>query len=128
MTSWRENSKSGLTEGDPIRCGESESWNALLSDGVTFRVLVLRIVRLVFLTRTTALMRQLRNTVPHVVGENLVDQRLIADVPAPRFLSERLQHARINADRDQTAGFFPNRRTPDPAHCLQLFGGCLGNV
>src|SRR4051794_6689735 len=100
MTYWRETANRVSRRGDPIRCGESESWNALLSDGVTSRVLVLRIVRLVFWTRPTALMRQLRNPVPHVVGEDLVDQRLIADVPAPRFLSERLQHARINADRD----------------------------
>jgi len=40
-----------------------------------------------------------------VFGENFVDQRLVADVPAARLLSESIENAGINADRDQLTRF-----------------------
>ena len=46
-----------------------------------------------------------------MIREHLVDQRLIADVSAARFLAERLEDARINADRDQSAQCVTKRLT-----------------
>ena len=47
-----------------------------------------------------AVTAELGDPVPNVFREYLVDQRLIADVTAPRFLTEGLEHARINPNRD----------------------------
>jgi hypothetical protein len=49
-------------------------------------------------------------------------------MPAPRFLAERLEDARINPDRDQTAGFVPEWRPPHSAHPLQLIVGRFWNI
>ena len=70
----------------------------------------------------------LRDVFADVIREHLVDQRLIADVSAARFLAERLEDARINADRDQSARFVTKRRPPHSPHRLELFGRRLRNV
>lgn len=72
--------------------------------------------------------RRLRQTVADMIGEHLVDQRLVADTAAARFLSKRLEDAWINADRDQSARFVADRRPTDPPHRLQLFARCLRNI
>ena len=54
----------------------------------------------------------LRDVFADVFREHLIDQRLVADVSAARFLAERLEDARINADRDQSARFVTERRPP----------------
>ena len=72
--------------------------------------------------------RGLRHTVADVIGEHLVDQRLVADMTAARFLSERLEDAWINADRDQSPRFISDRRPTDSAHRLQLCARRLRNI
>jgi hypothetical protein len=52
-----------------------------------------------------------------VFREYLVDQRLVADVSAARFLAERFEDARVDADRDQPSRFVTKRRPPHPAIC-----------
>ena len=70
----------------------------------------------------------LRDVFADVFREHLVDQRLVADVAAARFLAERLEDARINADRNQSSRFITERRPPDPSHHMELFRRRLGNV
>jgi len=43
---------------------------------------------------------QLRDAVADVIGEHLVDQRLVTDMAAARFLSKRFEDARINSNCD----------------------------
>ncbi len=71
---------------------------------------------------------RLRDVFADVFREHLVDERLVADVSAARFLAERLEHARIDANRDQSSRFVAKRRPPYPSHRLELFGRRLGNV
>ena len=70
----------------------------------------------------------LRHVLANVFREHLVDQSLVADVSAARFLAERLEDGRIDADRDQSARLLAKRRPPDPSHRLELFDRRLGNV
>jgi hypothetical protein len=65
---------------------------------------------------------RLRYVFADVFREHLVDERLVADVSAARFLAERFKHARIDADRDQSSRFVTERRPPHPPHRLELFG------
>lgn len=73
-------------------------------------------------------MNQLGDTVANVIREYLIDQGLVADVSTTRFLAERLEDARIDADCDQSARFVPDRRPSDSAHRLQLFARHLRNI
>ncbi len=72
--------------------------------------------------------RQLCDVLANVFREDLVDQRLVADAPAMRFLAQRLEDAWIEADRDQSARFVTERRPPHPPHRLELLGRRRGNV
>src|SRR5690348_1922166 len=62
----------------------------------------------------------LRDTLANASREHFVDQRLIADAATARFLTERIEDARINADRDQSAGRVTDRRPSHTPHRLQL--------
>jgi hypothetical protein len=42
----------------------------------------------------------LRHVLAHVSGQDLVDQRLVADASPSRFLAELIEHGRIDADSD----------------------------
>ena len=54
------------------------------------------------------------------VGEDLVDERLVADTSSACFLAGLIEHARIDADRDPLSGFVTERRAADSSHRLQL--------
>lgn len=49
----------------------------------------------------------------HVFGEHFIDQRRVSQVAAPRLFSKLVDHAWINAHRDQLARLFADRRTDD---------------
>jgi hypothetical protein len=55
-----------------------------------------------------------------VLGEHLVDQRLVSDTPAVRFLPELIEHAWIDTDRNQLAWFVTKRGPTHSSHCLEL--------
>ena len=52
----------------------------------------------------------LRDVLPRVLRQYLVDERLIADTPRARLAAERLEDARIDTNGDQLTRFFPERR------------------
>jgi hypothetical protein len=63
-----------------------------------------------------------------VLGENFVDERLVADAPATSLLPELLEDARVHADRDELTRRVTKWRSPYTPHRLQLRGGRLGDV
>jgi hypothetical protein len=72
--------------------------------------------------------RVLRHVLADVLGENLVDQRLVADAPAARFLTELIEDAWIDTDRDQLTRFVTEWGPTHPSHGLQLRGRRIGYV
>lgn len=71
---------------------------------------------------------RLRDVFADVFREDLVDQRLVADMSAARFFAKRFEDARIDPDRDQSSRFVTEGRPSDPSHRLELFERRLGNV
>jgi hypothetical protein len=62
----------------------------------------------------------LRDVLLHVLGQDLVDERLVPDFPPAGLLPKSLEHARIDANGDQLARFAPERRPAHPSHRLEL--------
>ena len=60
--------------------------------------------------------------------QDIVDQRLIADVPSLRFLPEILQYLRVDADRDELPRYFTERRSTYAPSPPQFFAGRFGDV
>lgn len=70
----------------------------------------------------------LRHGLADVLGEHVVDERLIPDALAARGLPELLEHPCIDTDGDQLPRRIAEWRTPDPAHRPELIRGRLRNV
>jgi len=54
--------------------------------------------------------------------QHFVDQRLIPNPSAARFLSELIEHTRIDTDRDELAGFVTEGGPAHAPHRFQLLG------
>lgn len=65
--------------------------------------------------------RGLRDVFPDVLGEDLVDQRLIADALSACGLPKLLEYDGVEANRNQLARRLADRRTSDPTHGPELF-------
>jgi len=63
-----------------------------------------------------------------VLGEHLVDKRLVAHAAAPRFLPELLQHACVDPNGDQSARSIAKGRPAYPPHRRQLRGRRIRDV
>ena len=66
---------------------------------------------------------RLRDIFAHVASQNFVDEGLVPDAAATRFLAELFEHSRIDANRDQLARLVAERRPADAPHGLQLLRG-----
>jgi hypothetical protein len=64
----------------------------------------------------------------NVLGEDFVNQGLVAHVSAARFLAELIEHARIDTDGDQLTRFVTERGSTDTSHRLELHRRRLGDV
>jgi hypothetical protein len=65
---------------------------------------------------------------PHVPGEDFVDERLVADAPATSLLPELLEDTRVHADRDELARRVTKWGSAYTSHRFDLRGGRLGDV
>src|SRR5262249_37371098 len=65
---------------------------------------------------------------PDVCGEQLMDERLIADARARCLHAQGAQDVGVEADRDQLARRAPERRPADPPGTSQLLVGTLRDV
>lgn len=70
----------------------------------------------------------LRDVLADVLGEHVVDERLVPDALSARGLPELLEHAGVHADRDQLAWGVPDGGPTHPAHRPELNGRCLRDV
>ena len=70
----------------------------------------------------------LRNILPNVLRQDLVDQRLIPDTSPLRFPPKLRQYLDVEADRDQLTWDIAERRPPDAPHGAELCRRRLGNV
>jgi hypothetical protein len=71
---------------------------------------------------------RLRHVLPDVLGEHVVDERLIPNAPSTCGLSKLLQYASVEPNRNQLARRIPNRWTTHPAHGPELIRGRLRDV
>lgn len=69
-----------------------------------------------------------RHVLPDVLGQDLIDERLIADAPPFGLLTELPEDASVEPNRDQLPRRIAKRRSSDPAHRPQLLGRRLGDV
>jgi hypothetical protein len=69
-----------------------------------------------------------RNMLLHVLGQHLVDQRLVAYLPPPRLFADTIQDVWIQANRDETTCRVTEQRATDPTHRAQLLVRRLRNV
>jgi len=65
---------------------------------------------------------------PDVCGEQLMDERLIADAGASRLHAQGAQDVGVETDRDQLARRAPERRPADSPRASQLLVGQLRDV
>ncbi len=77
--------------------------------------------------RTRPLLR-LRDILSDVCRQDLVDEGLVPDTAAARFLAELIEDTRIDTNRDELAGFIAKGWPTHAPHSLQLLGRRLGNV
>ena len=70
----------------------------------------------------------LRNVLPNVLLQDLVDQRLIPDLAPLRFPPQLRQYLDVEANRDQLTWDSAHRRPPDASHRAELRHRRLGNV
>jgi hypothetical protein len=71
---------------------------------------------------------QLRDVLPNVPRQDLVDQRLIPDMSPLRFPPKLRQYLDVEADRDQLTWDIAERWPPDAPHGAELRRRRLGNV
>ena len=62
----------------------------------------------------------LRDILADVPSQDFVDKGLIPDAASTCFLAELIEHARIDANRDQLARFIAKGRATDAPHRFQL--------
>jgi hypothetical protein len=67
--------------------------------------------------------RRLRDVLADVPRQHFVDEGLISDPAALRFLTKPREHGRVNTNGNQLARLVAQRRTSDAAHALQLLRG-----
>jgi len=65
---------------------------------------------------------------PDVGGEQLMDERLIADASASRLHAQGAQDVGVETNRNQLAGRTPERRPADAPRASQLLVGQLRDV
>src|SRR5258708_2425308 len=70
---------------------------------------------------------QLRN-VFYVVGQHFIDERLVSQIPALRFLPKLVDHSRIESDRNKLTRLLADRRTSDAPHRAELLSRSLWNI
>jgi hypothetical protein len=63
-----------------------------------------------------------RDILANMLGEDGVDERLVADATPPSLLAKTLEDRRIEADRNELARFLPERWAADAPHRPELFG------
>jgi hypothetical protein len=71
---------------------------------------------------------RLRDGLAGVLGQDLIDEGLVADAPPPRFFAELLEHSGVNTDRDQFSRLVAEWRPSDPSQRPQLRGRGVGDV
>ena len=64
----------------------------------------------------------------HMLGQHLVDQRLISDASPARLFAELFENIRIDPDRDQLTRFGAKRRPTNATHRFQLCRRRFGDV
>src|SRR5512145_983715 len=69
-----------------------------------------------------------RNILPDMFGQDLVDQRLVSDLPALRLFTEAVQDVWIHPDRDQPTCSLPKRGPADSTHRPELFVRRFWNI
>jgi hypothetical protein len=62
----------------------------------------------------------LRDILADVPSQDFVDQGLIPDAASTCFLTELIEHSRIESNRDQLARFIAKGGATDAPHCFQL--------
>ena len=70
----------------------------------------------------------LRHVFADVSSQDFVDQCLVPNTLAARFLAELIEHTWIDTNRDELAGFISKGRPTHPPHGLQLLCRRIGNV
>jgi hypothetical protein len=78
---------------------------------------------------TTIVMAEISGDVlPHMLGQHLVDQRLIPDATTARLFAELFENIRIDPDCDQLTRFGAKRRPTNATHRFQLCPRRFGDV
>ena len=62
----------------------------------------------------------LRDILTSVASQDFIDKGLISDAAPACFLTELIEHSRIDANRDQLARLIAEGRATDAPHRLQL--------
>ena len=70
----------------------------------------------------------LRDVLAHMPSEDFVDEGLIPDAAPACFLTELIEHSRIDSNRNDLARFVAERRPTDAPHGLQLVRRRIGNL
>ena len=65
---------------------------------------------------------ELRDNLPNVLSQHLVDQCLITDAPPPRLFPELLEEIGIDTKFDQLASLNAEKRTAHATNRAQLLG------
>jgi len=65
---------------------------------------------------------------PDILGENVVDERLVAQAAPLRFSSDRREDLGIDPNGNQSPGFRAQRRPPDTSHSPELNRGQLWDI
>jgi hypothetical protein len=63
-----------------------------------------------------------------VFGQYFIDERLVAQIAALCFLPKRIDHSRIETDRNELTGLLTNKRASNPSHRAELFSRSLWNI
>ena len=64
----------------------------------------------------------------HVFGQHFIDERLVSQIAALRFLPEFVDHSRIETNCNELTRLFADRRASDASHRAELLGRSLWNV
>jgi hypothetical protein len=68
------------------------------------------------------------NVLADVLRQHFIDQRLVPDASTACFLSELIEDARIDTDRDQLPRLVADRGPTDAPHRPQLLGRRIGQI
>ena len=64
----------------------------------------------------------------HVFGQYFIDERLVSQIAALRFLPKLGDHSRIEPNCYELTRLLADRRTSDASHRVQLLSRSLWNV